>query len=58
LIYLLVVRRRAPEQAERSEAVANGAIKAPSRTMRPVCGLILRDAAKRPFLRMRIKEFN
>ena len=29
---------------------------APSRTMRPDCGLILRDAAKRPLLRMRVEE--
>jgi hypothetical protein len=31
---------------------------APSRTMRPDCGLILRDAAKKPLLRMRVEEFD
>jgi hypothetical protein len=28
------------------------------RTMRPDCGLILRDAAKRPLLRMRVEELD
>jgi hypothetical protein len=31
---------------------------APSRTMRPGCGLILREAAKRPLLRMRNEELD
>jgi hypothetical protein len=31
---------------------------APSRTMRPDCGLILRDAAERPLLRMRDEELD
>jgi hypothetical protein len=45
---------RAPEQAERSEAVANGAkCKRAVSNHEAQYGLILRDAAKTPLLRMR-----